>query len=143
MLNIDTTHCEDGIVEVRVTGKLHKEDLLEKLEPVLDELIEKRDTINGLMIDATDFEGWDGLSTIMSHMGVVHRHHKLIKRVAVCGNKKWQKMLPKFSNVFLKPELKYFDGENAAADARNWLGEMVSEKEWEEHEKTEHHQHVE
>ena len=145
MLNIDTTHGADGIVEICITGKLHKEDLLEKLEPALDELLETQDTITGLMIDAIEFEGWDGLSTIMSHMGVVRRHHKFIKRVAVCGNKGWQKMLPKFSNVFLKPELKFFGGEDAKTEARNWLDDLlIDPKDTEStHEESHHHEHAE
>ncbi|NOZ23166.1 MAG: STAS/SEC14 domain-containing protein [Planctomycetes bacterium] len=109
-----TPRIEEGIVQVKVLGKLEKSDFAEKIGPLADEVIAEQGKLNGLILDLTAFDGWDGLPALLEHMRFVKNHHKYVRRLAVLGNKTWQKVLPRLAQVFVNAEVKTFDAADAA-----------------------------
>ncbi len=110
---------DEGVVEVKVHGKLESVDF-QKVGPVVDEMIEHRGKIKGLLLNITEFEGWDGVQALMTHLKFVKAHHQYIKRVAAVRNKAWLKVIPKIISVFVKAEPRYFDIDQLDA-ARKWV----------------------
>lgn len=108
----------EGVVEVTVHGKLESIDF-EKAGPIVDDMIEHQGKIKGLVLNITDFHGWEGLHALLTHLRFVKAHHRFIERVAAVGDKKWQELLPNLVSHFVKAEPRYFPVEKIE-DAREW-----------------------
>lgn len=109
-----------GLVEVTVHGKLESLDF-EKAASVVDDLIDQQGKIKGLVLNITDFHGWDGIDALLTHLKFVKAHHRYVERVATVGDKKWEEFLPKLVSHFIQAEPRYFDVEDIEA-ARKWAG---------------------
>ncbi len=109
-----------GLVLIKVTGKLEEDELQEAAGPLVDEIIAEQGQVSGVLIDATGFDGWDGLPSLLSHLKFVKHHHKHIRKVALVGNKTWQSLGPKVAGLFLDALPKYFP-EEQMTQARDWL----------------------
>jgi len=108
---------EDNIYAVRVSGKLSHDDYQEFL-PRLEGLI-KPDEKMALLIELDDFHGAD-LAAIKDDLYFGMKHGDSFEKVAIVGDKKWQKWMTFFSSPFLKSEIKYFN-RIALQDAWDWL----------------------
>jgi len=106
-----TPHVEDGVVEVRVEGKLGAADF-ERVAPIVDGMIEQKGKIKGLVLNVSEFTGWRDIDALLTHFKFVKDHHAYIERVAAVGNKPWQQILPRFAAVFVKAEPRFFKIEN-------------------------------
>lgn len=106
------------LLEVKVSGKLSKEDY-EQLEPLVDELIELG-KIRILFI-MHDFHGWD-LGAIWEDTKFATKHCRDIEKIAMIGEKTWEKLMAAICKPFTMSKVKYFDaGEEETA--RKWLAE--------------------
>ncbi len=86
----------------------------------VDPFIEANGTLNGLMIEAQSFPGWENASSMMAHFRFVKDHHKDIKRVALVSDDDMASHMPKFASHFVSSELKHFKHEDKAK-ALDWL----------------------
>ncbi len=110
---------DEGVVEVKVHGRLESVDF-QNVGPVMDEMIEHRGKIKGLLLNITEFEGWNGVQALVTHLKFVKAHHQYIERVAAVGNKVWMQVFPKLVSIFVKAEPRYFDIDQLDA-ARKWV----------------------
>jgi hypothetical protein len=69
------------------------------------------------MIDATELEGWE-LRAAWDDLKLGLKHGRAFKRIAVLGNRDWQKYVSKIGSWFTSGEIKYFEDK---ADALRWL----------------------
>lgn len=113
---------DQGLVVVKVVGKLEEGELQDIAGPVVDEIIAEQGRVKGLLLDATGFEGWDGLPSLLSHLKFVKHHQKFIRKVALVGNHTWQSIAPKVASIFLDALPKYFP-EDQMTSARHWVSE--------------------
>ena len=113
---------DQGLVLVKIVGKLEEGELQDIAGPVVDEIIAEQGQVKGLLLDATGFEGWDGLPALLSHLKFVKHHHKFIRKVALVGNRTWQSIAPKVASLFLDALPKYFPEEQMTS-ARHWVSE--------------------
>ena len=72
-----------------------------------------------LLIELDDFHGAD-LAAIKDDFTFGLKHADSFEKVAIVGEKKWQKWMTLFSSPILKSDVKYFD-RKALQDAWNWL----------------------
>ena len=85
-----------------------------------DAFIEKHGSLEGLMIVAQKFPGWEDVQGFIAHIKFVRDHHMMIKRVAFVSDSKFFEYVPRLAEHFVNAELKHFDsGEEKAAIA--WL----------------------
>ena len=75
----------------------------------------------GQGFDMVDFHGWEA-SAVWEDVKFGMKHLADIERIAMVGEKRWQRGMAIFSKPFIKAEVRYFD-HTAAADARQWLAE--------------------
>jgi hypothetical protein len=106
-----TPHLEDGVVEIRVEGKLEAADF-ENVAPIVDGMIEQKGKIKGLLLNVSEFTGWRDVDALLTHFKFVKDHHAYIERVAAVSNKPWHEILPRFAAVFVKAEPRHFKIEN-------------------------------
>jgi hypothetical protein len=106
-----------SILHVRATGKLTREDYAQWV-PALDAQIEAHGRVNILM-EMHDFHGWtagalwDDLKFGVTHFGS-------ISRIAIVGEKPWQKGMASFCRPFTRARIHYFEASEIDA-AQAWL----------------------
>jgi hypothetical protein len=107
------------LVEVRLSGKLHKADY-EHFVPEVEKAIAANGKIRVLM-EMHDFHGWD-LPALWQDIKFDRKHHQDIERIAMVGDKKWESGMAAFCKPFTGAKIRYFDVKESAA-AREWIAE--------------------
>lgn len=109
---------EGNVVAVTVSGRLTDEDY-EVFVPRMEKLIEQWGRLRMLFQMKDDFEGWDA-SSAWEEFKFEARHRKDLKRVAVVGNRSWEKWMTRLSKLFTGTDVRFY-GSDKADDARAWL----------------------
>ena len=103
----------------KVTGKLHDEDY-KKFVPLVDEAIAKHGKVR-FLAEFHEFSGWD-LQALWADIKFSTTHCTKIERIALVGDKTWEKWMAAVCKPFTLAKVRYFDiGELGAAKA--WLAE--------------------
>jgi hypothetical protein len=105
------------VLEVRVTGKLTKESYQEFV-PAVDEQIKEHGKLRILFV-MVDFHGWTA-GAMWEDLKFDLKHWKDIERLAIVGDKKWEKGMAAFCKPFTKAHIRYFDILQLE-EARQWL----------------------
>ncbi len=108
---------EGNLVRVEVSGKLTQTDY-EALIPCWEQTITRHGTMRMLLV-MEKFEGWEpGAAWDDFHFSF--RHADKVEKIAVIGEKAWQKWLMKLGAFFLREDLKYFDSAELP-QAERWI----------------------
>ena len=108
---------EMRLLEVKASGKLSADDY-EALEPAVDKLIDDSGKIKILFI-MRDFHGWD-LGAAWEDIKFATRHFRDIEKIAMVGEKAWEKWMATICKPFTMSSIQYFEaGEEHSA--RQWL----------------------
>jgi hypothetical protein len=105
------------ILEVRITGKLEHDDY-RQFVPQFESLLKTHEKIS-VLVEMTDFHGWSG-SALWDDLKFDIKHFSDIERLAMVGDKKWEKGMSFFCKPFTTAKIKYFDSSEESA-ARMWL----------------------
>ena len=106
-------------VGFKLTGKLHDEDY-KKFVPLVDAELAQGGKVN-VFAQFHDFHGWD-LRALWDDIKFSTTHCTKIKRIALMGDKTWEKWMAAVCKPFTLAKVRYFDaGEIEAAKA--WLAE--------------------
>ncbi|MCG6877790.1 MAG: STAS/SEC14 domain-containing protein [Deltaproteobacteria bacterium] len=117
---------ENGIkiVTLIFREKLTKEDY-ELFVPQLEGLMDQEETIR-ILVEFQDFQGWT-LGALWEDTKFGARHFHDIDRLAVVGDRQWEKFLTGFIKPFTTATVRYFDSLEKEA-AKEWLkGEQRSD----------------
>ncbi|ODS24210.1 hypothetical protein AB835_04855 [Candidatus Endobugula sertula] len=105
----------------KVVGKLTHKDY-EIITPMVDSALgEVREAKVNVLIDVTEMEGWE-LRAAWDDFKLGLKHGGEFKKIAIYGNKNWQKMTAKVGSWFISGEIKYFDTFDQAMD---WLNRLT------------------
>jgi hypothetical protein len=119
------TISKGRVLEVRVTGKLTKE-AYQTFVPAVDAQIKQYGKLRILFV-MQDFHGWTA-NAMWEDLKFDLKHWKDIERLAIVGDKKWEKGMAAFCKPFTKAQIRYFDAAQVA-EAREWLeSEAVTAK---------------
>jgi hypothetical protein len=110
---------DEGILVVSPADKLETTDF-ERLRLLTDPYIEKHGDLNGLLIDAESFFGWEDFSSMLSHLRFVRNYHEKIERVAAVTDNGFLAILPKVADYFVAAEVRHYDYRERD-EALNWL----------------------
>jgi hypothetical protein len=105
------------VLGLKLCGRLHDEDYRQFLPS-----IETRLTAKGkvrLFVQFEDFHGWD-LHAAWDDLKFNLKHHSDFQRIAMVGDRKWEKWMANFCKPFFKAKVKYFDRSEVDA-AWKWL----------------------
>jgi hypothetical protein len=105
------------ILEVRVTGKLTKE-AYQKFVPAVDAQVKEYGKLRILFV-MQEFHGWTA-GAMWEDLKFDLKHWKDIERLAIVGDKKWEKGMAAFCKPFTKASIRYFDVAQVE-EAREWL----------------------
>lgn len=106
-------------VGFKLSGKLHDEDY-KKFVPLVDAEIAKDGKVN-VLAQFHDFHGWD-MKALWDDIKFSTTHCTKIKKIALVGEKTWEKWMAKVCVPFTMAKIKYF-GANELDAARKWMDE--------------------
>jgi hypothetical protein len=110
---------DHGILILKPDGALRAEDFT-ALAAAIDPYIEQNGELNGLMIEAPSFPGWENFAALLSHLRFVRDHHRQIRRIAIVSDSALLAAAPKIASHFVSAQLRTFDAASRAA-ALAWL----------------------
>jgi hypothetical protein len=106
-------------VGFKMSGKLHDEDY-KKFVPLVDAEIAKDGKVN-VLAQFHDFRGWD-MHALWDDIKFSTTDCATIKRIALVGDKTWEKWMAKVCEPFTMAKIRYFDTAEIEA-AKTWLAE--------------------
>ena len=111
-------HPEDGnLLVVKVSGKLTKEDY-EAFLPRVDQFIKEHKKIS-ILFDMHDFHGWE-VGAAWEDTKFAFKHFHDIERLAVIGEKPWQKAMAVVCKPFTRAKVRYYTHDQSE-QAHQWL----------------------
>lgn len=111
-------HTSPEVLALRVYKKITSEDL-EQLIPLLENQIHNHEDPH-LLLTMEDFEGWENAEAFLEDLEMDRQYIGHFDRIAVVGQKKWQKWGTKLINPLSSEEIKYFPIDKVE-NAREWV----------------------
>lgn len=108
----------DKYLHLKVSGKLTHLDYAEHLIPTIETAITNSGKVR-VLLEINDFQGWE-LRAAWDDFNVGIKHRKDFDKIAILGDRNWQKLIVKFFALFLKGETNFYSN-NQYQDAHNWL----------------------
>ena len=108
-------------VGFKLSGKLHDADY-KQFVPLVDAEIAKDGKVN-MLAQFHDFQGWD-MHALWDDIKFSTTHCTRIKRIAMVGEKKWEKWMATICKPFTMAKIRYFDATQLDA-AKAWLAEKT------------------
>jgi len=115
-VNLDT---KTGIAVIEPVGQLEKEDFINAAK-LIDPYIEKNGKLNGIIIHAKSFPGWDSFGAMIKHMEFLKEHHKNITHIALLTDSKIGCAGEHIAGHFVKAKVKHFSF-NEMNEAKTWI----------------------
>jgi hypothetical protein len=105
------------LLEVKAGGKLTRTDY-QRFAPEVDQFIQREGKIR-MLFDMEDFHGWK-LSGMWADFRFGLKHARNLERLALVGEKRWQKWSGSLCRLFVRGQTRYFDRSEAQA-AELWV----------------------
>ena len=109
----------EKLIVLHVSGNLVKTDY-EGFVPEFEGLVRRGET-SRVLIDMTGFQSL-AVGAMWEEIKFDIKHFSDIERLAVIGDKKWEKIMATFCKPFTLAEVRYFDV-SETPEARKWLVE--------------------
>jgi hypothetical protein len=119
--SLGTIHQTDlggGVLHLALIGKLDPVAYAEE-EQDLDAFLNRTETPR-VLLDVREFEGWQSLSALPKHLSLVRRHYTTWDKIAILGDRSWQKMAERLLGQIRGGETRFFSADQEAA-ANAWL----------------------
>lgn len=113
---LDSAH---SVLLVRPESALNKDDFAQ-LAQVVDPVIEANCDLNGLIISAPTFPGWDSFGAMVTHFRFVRDHQKHIKKVAVVTDSHLGDVAEHLASHFVSATIRHFPA-GRQDQARQWI----------------------
>jgi stage II sporulation SpoAA-like protein len=112
--------ADRGVIVVEVTQALRARDF-DELAVTADTWIEAHGRLQGLVIHARRFPGWENLGGLIRHVRFVRDHHRKIARIAIAADGELATLAPRLGEHFVQAEVKSFPFD-AVESAIAWAG---------------------
>jgi len=98
---------ESGVIVVDVREALRVQDF-EALGATADAWIETHGSLQGLVIHAHEFPGWENLGSMLCHLRFVRDHHRDVRRIAFAADTRLANVALVLGEIFTSAEVKSF-----------------------------------
>jgi SpoIIAA-like len=109
----------ESVLGFKLSGTLHDADY-KNFVPVIDAALAKHGKVR-ILAQLHDFQGWD-LHALWDDIKFSTTHCTKIKKIALVGDKTWEKWMAAVCKPFTMAKIKYFDPSEIDA-AKAWLSE--------------------
>lgn len=111
-----TEDPEQHLLIVKASGKLSAQDYHD-FEPAVDRLIESGKI--KILFEMCDFHGWEA-GAMWEDIKFATRHSRDVERIAMVGEKSWEKWMATICKPFTMSKIKYF-GQGEFDAAQQWV----------------------
>ena len=111
------------LLEVTLSGKLHADDY-ERFGPEVNRLVQQHGKLR-MLVRMQDFHGWS-MGALWEDIKFDVRHFSHIERLAMVGDKAWEKAMSVFCKPFTTAAIRYFDV-SQADEAERWIHEGLTQ----------------
>jgi hypothetical protein len=108
----------------KLSGKLHDDDY-KSFVPIVESFVAAEGKAR-LFVQFEDFHGWD-LHAVWDDTKFAFKHYSDFDRIAMVGDRRWEKWMVQVCKPFTKATVRYFDAAQVDA-ARAWLREGIEPK---------------
>ena len=115
---IKTEILSPNALRIVVPVKLKVDDF-RQIAPEVDSIIRKNGKIR-LLIDASQFSGWENIAAFENHAAFVKSHQQKVERIAVIVAHDWQHWLVGTVRIFVHPDVKAY-GREQESEALQWI----------------------
>lgn len=109
-------NAEQRLLEVKASGKLSAEDY-HNFEPAVERMIEAGKI--KILFEMHNFHGWE-MGAVWEDIKFAAKHCRDIEKIAMVGEKNWEKWMATICRPFTMSTIKYFDA-GGHDEARQWL----------------------
>ncbi len=122
-MTVKLNESYDGkVLTIQMSGKLTAEDY-EQFVPLTERLIDQHGRIR-ILIDMQEFHGWS-LAALWEDLKFDIKHFNDIERLAMVGDRTWEKWMATFCKPFTSAEIRYFD-QSESDEASQWISDGLS-----------------
>jgi hypothetical protein len=114
--------ADGNVLEMQISGKLTHEDY-HRFVPEFERLVKEKGKIR-VLVEMVDFHGWE-FAALWDDIKFDTKHFSHIERLAMVGDKAWEKGMSVFCRPFTTAKIRYFD-HTAIAEARAWIANRNS-----------------
>ncbi|MBE0536386.1 MAG: STAS/SEC14 domain-containing protein [Phycisphaerae bacterium] len=107
----------ENVIEIHLSGKIHRGDY-EKYVPEIERILDQQGKIRVLVV-MEDFHGWD-TGGLWRDIKFDAKHYKDFERIALVGEKSWEKGMATICKPFTTADIRYFSP-NDVEEARRWI----------------------
>ena len=94
------------VVGVKLSGKLHDEDY-RHFVPMIESILTAEGKVR-LFVQFEEFQGWD-MHAAWDDFKFALKHYSDFERIAMVGDRRWEKWMASVCKPFTKAKVKYFD----------------------------------
>lgn len=118
--SLGTIHVTNSgdVITARLIGKLEA-SAYDEIDAKIDDAFSQTESPR-LLLDLREFDGWSGLSALSQHLSLVREHRRKPERIAVVGDKAWQRLAEKVMSHFVNARAHFFDKDDFDG-ARAWI----------------------
>ena len=116
---------DKGILVIMPEGPLRTEDF-EALGQAVDDYIVSDGALNGVMISAEKFPGWEDFSGFLSHIRFVKNNSSDVDKVAAVTDSAFLSIMPRVVELFISADVQHFAYDQREA-AMAWLSSGLVE----------------
>lgn len=120
--SISVRQEDDGnYLRVQISGKLSKGDY-NVISPAIDRQAKRNETIR-VLFELKNFKGWT-LGAVWEDLMVSFKHYSKFERIAIVGDRRWEKSLTPLRKLFTGAEVRFFDSLELV-EAQAWMKEAA------------------
>ena len=108
-----------NVLGYKFTGTVTVDDF-KKMEPEVEALVLKEGNVR-ILFNLTGFK-WEKIDALVADLKFGHKFHEKIQKLAVIGDKTWEKWITQLAFRFYAKEARYFTSADTAK-AWSWLRE--------------------
>lgn len=98
---------KEGVLVLEPRAKLKPEDF-DAVATTVDPWVEADGGLDGIVIHAREFPGWESLGSFLRHLELVRDRHEKVKRVAIVADGKLAELIPELADHFVEAEIERF-----------------------------------
>ena len=109
-----------GVLVIEPSQPLGAEDF-DAIAATVDPWIEREGRLQGIVVHAAKFPGWQNLDGLLRHLRFIRDHHRRVSRIGVAVDGVLADAGPALANAFVEAELKHFSYDRLD-EAIRWAG---------------------
>lgn len=108
-----------GVLTIKPKGELDRGQF-ELITREVDSYLKEHHKLNGVLLEAAHFQGWQNFAALSTHLKFIKNHHRSVEKIAVVTGDAVMNAIPRIAEHFIRAEVKVFKAAHRSRALR-WL----------------------